>query len=88
MRNKAALPRLATLVAATFWLATALPTGFTPSDDFGFVNLNVSLPPGSTMNDSRRVADEVRERLVKYPEVVHVTTTLSPRSANRSEERV
>ncbi len=80
--------RVITLAASTalmggaFYLATTLPTGFTPSDDFGFVNLNVSLPPGSTMNDSREVAEQIRGKLSKYPEVVHVTTNISPRSAS------
>ncbi len=69
------------LMVGTFMLARTLPTGFTPTDDFGFVNLNVSLPPGSTMDDSRRVGEEVQQRLSKYKEVVHVTTNLSPRSA-------
>jgi multidrug efflux pump subunit AcrB len=69
------------LMGGAFFLATTLPTGFTPSDDFGFVNLNVSLPPGSTMNDSREVAEQIRGKLSKYPEVVHVTTNISPRSA-------
>ena len=70
------------LMIGAFWLATTLPTGFSPSDDMGFVNLNVSLPPGSTMNDSREVAEEIRGRLSKYREVVHVTSTITPRSAN------
>ncbi len=69
------------LMVGTFMLARTLPTGFTPTDDFGFVNLNVSLPPGSTMDDSRRVGEEIQQRLAKYREVVHVTTNLSPRSA-------
>jgi multidrug efflux pump subunit AcrB len=70
------------LMVATFWLATTLPTGFTPTDDFGFVNLNVSLPPGSTMGDSRSVSEQLRQRLSNYPEVVRVNTTLTPTAAN------
>src|SRR6185369_17006590 len=46
------------------------------------VNLNVNLPPGSTMDDSRRVGAEIQQRVSKYKEAVHVTTTLSPRSAS------
>jgi multidrug efflux pump subunit AcrB len=70
------------LMAGSFWLATQLPTGFSPSDDFGSVNLNISLPPGSTMDESRDVAEQIRRRLSAYPEVVRVTTTLTPRQAN------
>jgi multidrug efflux pump subunit AcrB len=69
------------LMGSTFYLASTLPTGFTPTDDFGFVNLNVSLPPGSTMADSRRVGEEIQQRLSKFEEAVHITTNLSPRSA-------
>jgi multidrug efflux pump subunit AcrB len=71
-----------TLMLGSFWLATTLPTGFSPSDDVGFVNLNVSLPPGSTMDQSREVGEQIRQKLAGYKEVVHVTTTLTPRSAN------
>jgi multidrug efflux pump subunit AcrB len=70
------------LMLGSFWLATTLPTGFSPTDDFGFVSLNVSLPPGSTMDQSREVSEQIRQKLSGYKEVVHVTTTLSPRSAN------
>src|SRR5690606_31811497 len=70
------------VMLAALLLAFFLPRGFAPAGDFGFVQLNVSLPPGSTMDESRAVAREILERLKKYPEVVRVTTTLSPTSAN------
>ncbi|MBP8272611.1 MAG: efflux RND transporter permease subunit, partial [Sphaerotilus sp.] len=70
------------LMIGSFWLATTLPTGFTPTDDFGSVNLNISLPPGSTMDESRQVSEQIRQKLAGYKEVVRVTTTLTPRSAN------
>jgi multidrug efflux pump subunit AcrB len=70
------------VMVGTFLLATTLPTGFSPSDDYGFVNLNVSLPPGSTMDNSRDVAEQIRAKLSQYKEVTQVTVTLSPRSAN------
>ncbi|MEY2854805.1 MAG: hypothetical protein RL030_1937 [Pseudomonadota bacterium] len=71
------------LMVGSFWLATTLPTGFSPSDDFGFVNLSISLPPGSTMEESREVGEQIRQKLSSgYKEIVHVTTTLTPRSAN------
>jgi multidrug efflux pump subunit AcrB len=70
------------LMIGTLMLAGTLPTGFAPNEDFGSVSLNVSLPPGSTMEDSRRVGEEIQQRLSKYKEVVHVTTNLSPRNAS------
>jgi multidrug efflux pump subunit AcrB len=63
-------------------LARTLPTGFTPTEDFGFVSLNVSLPPGSTMENSRDVAEQIRTKLAQYKEVVHTTVTISPRNAS------
>ncbi len=70
------------LMAGAFALALVLPRGFQPAQDFGLVNLNVSLPPGSTMDDSRDVASDILRRLKTYPEVKHVTVSITPRSAN------
>jgi multidrug efflux pump subunit AcrB len=72
------------LMAVTFWLATTLPTGFAPAGDYGFVNINVSLPPGSTMEESRAVGQQILQKIQSYPEVAHVNTNLSPRGANTS----
>jgi multidrug efflux pump subunit AcrB len=80
--RKTALAASTTLMVGALTLAAFLPRGFSPAGDFGFVQLNVSLPPGSTMDESRAVAREILDRLKKYPEVVRVTTTLSPTSAN------
>jgi multidrug efflux pump subunit AcrB len=70
------------LMLAALLLSAALPRGFAPAGDFGFVQMNISLPPGSTMDQSRAVAREILARLKKYPEVVRVTTTVTPTSAN------
>jgi len=70
------------LMVAGIGLAYFLPKGFQPSQDFGVVNLSVSLPPGSTMEDSRSVAAQVLQRLEAYPEVDKITTTISPRSTS------
>src|SRR5690606_35144547 len=70
------------VMAGALALAAVLPKGFAPAGDFGFVQLNVSLPPGSTMEQSRAVAREIFDRIRTYPEVERVTITLSPLSAN------
>ncbi|MDR2214767.1 MAG: efflux RND transporter permease subunit [Nevskiaceae bacterium] len=70
------------VMVGTFLLATTLSTGFSPSGNFDFINLNVTLPPGSTMNESRDVSEQLRARLGTYPEVLHVYSTLSPTSAS------
>src|SRR5690606_17620422 len=70
------------LMIATFLLATRLSNEFIPAGDYGFVNINTSLPPGSTMDDARQVARDIYTRLEAYDEVEHATVSLSPRSAN------
>jgi multidrug efflux pump subunit AcrB len=82
--RKSTVAAATVLMLGTFWLATTLPTGFQPASDMGFVNLNASLPPGSTMNDSRAVAREILQRLKSHPEVLTVTSTLGPRSVSNS----
>jgi multidrug efflux pump subunit AcrB len=70
------------LMGGTFYLATKLSTEFIPAGDYGFVNINTSLPPGSTMEDARAVAREIFTRVKAYEEVEHATVSISPRSAN------
>jgi multidrug efflux pump subunit AcrB len=70
------------VMIATFTLAWKLPTGLSPADDAGFVNLNVSLPPGARLEDTRLVAEEVRRRVSKHKEVARVWSVVNVRSAN------
>jgi hypothetical protein len=37
------------VMVLSFSLARLLPTGFSPAQDYGFVNLNVELPPGARL---------------------------------------
>src|SRR6187551_909762 len=69
-------------MAASFWLATTLPTGFVPAQDFGFVNVNMSLPPGSRLEEAVAASDEMRRRAEKHPEVEHYFTLVGPRGGN------
>jgi multidrug efflux pump subunit AcrB len=61
-----------------FALATTLPTGFVPAQDFGFVNLNVALPPGSRLQDSVATAEQIRQHLGAYREVAHTIAVVTP----------
>jgi len=70
------------LMLIAFALARTLPTGFQPDQDFGFVNLSVSLPPGSTMDDARTVAASILQKMKAYRETEHVTVSLTPTSAD------
>ena len=66
------------LMISTFWLATTLPTGFQPPEDLGFVNLAVSLPPGSRIEDTQATAEQMRQRLIRRKEVTHVYVVVNP----------
>jgi multidrug efflux pump subunit AcrB len=70
------------VMLGTFALATTLPTGFSPNQDFGFVNLNIELPPGSRLQDAVSTTEEVRHRLGKYTEIQNVFALINPRSAS------
>ncbi|MGC4029509.1 MAG: efflux RND transporter permease subunit [Steroidobacteraceae bacterium] len=80
--RKATIAASTALMVGALLLATRLPVGFSPSDDSGYVNLSISLPPGSTMEDSRSVAQQLRQRVSGFPEVLHITSTLTPNQAN------
>ena len=69
-------------MAASFWLATTLPTGFVPAQDFGFVNVNMSLPPGSRLEEAVAASEEMRRRVGQFSEVEHYFTVLGPRGGN------
>ena len=53
-----------------------LPTAFSPAGDNGFSRLSVELAPGSSLEDTARVAETVRQRLVPLPDVKSVYTTI------------
>ena len=82
--RKTAIAASTVLMVLGFWLALTLPKEFQPAQDAGMVNLDISLPPGSTMDESRAVADDVLRRVKVYPEVRRVTTEAGPRSVRAS----
>jgi hydrophobe/amphiphile efflux-1 (HAE1) family protein len=52
-----------------------LPEGFLPPEDNGRMLLAVELPPGSRLEDTRRVTDTISERLRQRAEVTRVFVT-------------
>jgi multidrug efflux pump subunit AcrB len=60
------------LLVGCFALIPFIPTGFAPAGDFGFAVLSVELPPGATLEETRSVAETIRTRLSKMPEVESV----------------
>jgi HAE1 family hydrophobic/amphiphilic exporter-1 len=53
----------ALLFVGSLFLATLLPTGFTPPTDNGIVNLSIESAPGTTLDDMRQVSDRLTRKL-------------------------
>jgi hydrophobe/amphiphile efflux-1 (HAE1) family protein len=63
------------IFAASIGSFFLLPSAFIPQDDSGRMLLAVELPPGSRVEDTRRVAYELTDRIKKRPEVKSVFIT-------------
>jgi hydrophobe/amphiphile efflux-1 (HAE1) family protein len=50
----------------------ALPSGFMPAEDRDQLQLSIELPPGSSLNDTRRVLDQVQSITKRHTEIVGV----------------
>jgi multidrug efflux pump subunit AcrB len=73
--------------ARTLWIATGLfvaslaivpfiPATFIPTSDLGRSNLNLELPPGTTLQDTTAVAERARRQLQAIPELKQVYTAV------------
>jgi HAE1 family hydrophobic/amphiphilic exporter-1 len=60
------------IFALSLWSTTLLPTGFIPPSDVGRSVLSVELPPGATLEDTRRATDEAVRTVREIPEVAQV----------------
>ncbi|HXR51260.1 MAG TPA: efflux RND transporter permease subunit, partial [Steroidobacteraceae bacterium] len=80
--RKTTMAVVTVLMIGTFMIAKSLPTGLRPPADNGFFNLNISLPPGSRLQDTRQIVDEVRERLKGHKEITRIWAVVNVRSAN------
>ncbi|WP_428031895.1 efflux RND transporter permease subunit [Ancylobacter sp.] len=63
------------LFIGSMWLSTLLPSGFIPNSDVSRSVLALELPPGATLEATRRVVDEVTTKLNAQPEVASVFAT-------------
>ena len=57
------------LLVGSLMLAASLPTGFTPPQDNGILNLNFDGAPGATLDDMRRSNDLLTQKLLAEPDV-------------------
>lgn len=60
------------LLIASFATIPFIPVGFSPAGDIGFAVLSVELPPGATLQETTKVAEAIRARVAKMPEVTGV----------------
>lgn len=56
-------------VIAVAWLVATTKTGLVPQEDMGTINLNVQVAPGSSLEQTRQVMDEVENAIKDIPEI-------------------
>jgi HAE1 family hydrophobic/amphiphilic exporter-1 len=52
-----------------YFLLRTTPTGFVPKEDMGIMILNVSLPPATSLEETKKVMDKVDNILAHTPEI-------------------
>jgi hydrophobe/amphiphile efflux-1 (HAE1) family protein len=62
--------------AMSVMLLSRLPTGFIPPDDLSQTQVTLSLPPGSTLQQTEALAEKARQIVSKHPQVKMVYTTI------------
>ncbi len=79
--------RVTTMIAATVFfigsilLIPLLPTGFIPPDDNSQTQVNIELPPGSSLAQTKASAEQARQLVSKVEHVRSVYTTIGGGSA-------
>ena len=74
--------RLATILAAigffvgSLMLVPLLPTGFVPPADRGQTQITIELPPGSTLAETRAVAEQARVAAMTISEIKGVFSSI------------
>ncbi|MBA6379995.1 MULTISPECIES: efflux RND transporter permease subunit [unclassified Colwellia] len=62
------------LFMATGWLTTSVPSGFVPSEDQGYVFLNIQLPDAASSNRTQALIDKITPIIKADPAVTDVIT--------------
>lgn len=75
-RRVITLALLVGFLAATWGMNSVLPTGFIPTEDQGVIYVNVTSPPGATVERTESVLDEV-QKIASELEVVESVATLA-----------
>ncbi|HVZ44792.1 MAG TPA: efflux RND transporter permease subunit [Ramlibacter sp.] len=64
------------IIGAVIVLFLHLPTSFLPSEDQGYMIVNIQLPPGATTDRTQAVAEQVENYILKQPEVQSMVSVL------------
>ena len=62
------------IIAAVYVMFTRLPTSFLPTEDQGYVMVNVQLPPGATQERTIDVMKQVEDYMMKQPELAAIVS--------------
>ncbi|MDM8346637.1 efflux RND transporter permease subunit [Pseudochrobactrum sp. sp1633] len=68
---------VAAIFAGSVYLMTLLPTGFLAQSDVDNSQVRVTLAPGTRLDETARVSDDIVDRLLQRPEVKDVLATAS-----------
>src|SRR5262249_54232783 len=60
----------AALLGLTYWLIRAVPTGFVPDEDQGYVMVLVQAPPGASLDYTMTVIKQAEQTMKAMPETV------------------
>ncbi|MGO4624275.1 efflux RND transporter permease subunit [Ensifer sp. 2YAB10] len=73
--RKIALSMVALIFIGSIALLTMLPTGFLPTNDSNVSQLKITLPPGTRLEETARISDDLVAKLKARPEVENVLAT-------------
>src|SRR5205814_5304954 len=62
------------ILALTYWEFRTLPTGFIPSQDMGFLYVNVQLPDAASSERTRKVMEQLEHIALETRGVQHAMT--------------
>ena len=57
-------------LAATVWIYQAVPTGFIPQEDQGYLMVIVQAPPGSSLTYTTALADRAEGVIAQNPDII------------------
>jgi multidrug efflux pump len=75
-RTGRALVVYVAIIGAVIVLFLHLPTSFLPSEDQGYMLVNIQLPPGATIDRTQDVAEQVENYILKQPEIQSMVSVL------------